>query len=63
MDIGQMQDYINSLSEQYFIIANRITKDLEGCADIQEKIVYCVELLKKKGIYVEMPSIEAPSNA
>ncbi len=54
MNDAQMQEHMNTLSEEYLIIADRVSKDLSNIAIIQEEVAYCFEVLKSRGVNIDI---------
>lgn len=58
LDEDAIKRKMDLLSEQYMVIATRISKELKSAESIQAQMQTCVEELGRRGIKVEVESIE-----
>lgn len=54
-DTQNIQERMQSLGEEYMMLAERMTKDWKSVQQIQMQMAFCVKTLQARGIEVQVP--------
>jgi len=61
MSIDQIQEQMNALADTYLHSAKRIEKEMKVVSAVQEQMKKYIDVLKSKGIDIDMPTNDSPA--